>query len=214
MNKYNPNIHNRKLTRLKGYDYSQAGLYFITICVKNREYLFGNIVDNKMILNDAGKMVENEWLKLKKRFKNIKLYECIVMPNHFHAILEITVGATLVVAQNNAITQNVTDDIRKGQPQGIAPTDKTIGDMVGAFESITTVEYIRGVKNKNWQPFDGKLWQRNYWDHIIRNGNEYNRISQYIIDNPIKWEDDKLNGGDGNTVMEENTEYNAEIWMV
>jgi len=107
-----------------------------------------------------------------------------------------------VVAQNKTVAQNNMVDSKKGQPQGIAPTatkNKTIGDMIGAFESITTVEYICGVKNNNWQQFDGKLWQRNYWEHIIRNETEYNRIAQYIIDNPIKWENDKLNDGDGIT---------------
>lgn len=94
MNKYNPNIHHRRSIRLKGYDYSQAGLYFITVCVANREYLFGDIVgvslvDTQMILNDAGKMVAAEWFKLSKRFKNIRLHEYIVMPNHFHAISAI-----------------------------------------------------------------------------------------------------------------------------
>jgi REP element-mobilizing transposase RayT len=192
MNNYNPNIHHRRSIRLKGYDYSQAGLYFITICVKNRECLFGNIADGEMILNDAGQMVESEWLKLPERFKNIQLHEYIVMPNHFHAILEI-VGATLVVAQKNTVAQN--ND--KGQPQGIAPTGKTVGDMVGAFESITTVEYIRGVKNKNWKTFDGKLWQRNYWEHIICNEKSYQTISDYIINNPLKWNDDKFNPDKG-----------------
>ena len=94
-----------------------------------------------------------------------------------------------------------------GQPQGIAPTDKTVGDMVGAFESITTVEYIRGVKNNHWQPFDKKIWQRNYWEHIIRDEHEYTRITRYIIDNPQKWENDKLNGGVGNMVMEPPADY-------
>jgi REP element-mobilizing transposase RayT len=193
MNKYNPNIHHRRSIRLKGYDYSQAGLYFVTICVKNRECLFGNIADGEMILNDAGQMVESEWLKLPERFTNIVLHEYIVMPNHFHAILQI-VGATLVAAQNNTVAQNnMIDATEKGQPQGIAPTRKTVGDMVGAFESITTVEYIRGVKNKNWKPFDGKLWQRNYWEHIICNEKSYQTISDYIINNPLKWNDDKLN---------------------
>jgi len=253
MNKYNPNITGnhkglprRKSIRLKGYDYSQAGLYFITICVKNREYLFGKIKNGKMLLNDAGKMVKKQWLKLPERFKNIQLHEFIVMPNHFHAILEITVGATLVVAQNNndinetikgqpqlqngktgqpqlqngktgqpqlqngKTGQPQLQNGKTGQPQGIAPT-KILGEMIGAFESIVTVEYIRGVKNDNWEPFDGKLWQRNYWEHIIRNENEYHRISQYIINNPIKWENDKLNGGDGNRVMESPVEYNSEI---
>ena len=161
-----------------------------------------------MVLNDAGQMVENEWLKLPERFTNIKLHEYVVMPNHFHGILQI-VGATLVVAQNDVIANS-----ENGQPQGIAPTGKTIGGMVGAFESITTVEYIRGVKQNGWIPFDKRIWQRNYWEHIIRNENEYNRIAQYIIDNPIKWENDKLNGGNGNIVMEPSAEYNSEIWMI
>lgn len=214
MSKYNPNIHHRRSIRLKGYDYSQTGLYFITICVNNRECLFGHVANGKMILNDAGQMIETEWLELPERFANVELHEYIVMPNHFHAILEI-VGATLVVAPKNVntadnadtpnnavapknagnsdIPENADDVTGKGQPQGIAPTGKTVGDMVGAFESITTVEYIRGVKNKNWKPFCGKLWQRNYWEHIIRNENEYNRISQYIIDNPANWGSDKFN---------------------
>jgi REP element-mobilizing transposase RayT len=250
---YNPHIHHRRSIRLKGYDYSSAGLYFITICVKDRACLFGEIVrapllvaqktdaqktdTPTMILNDAGKMVESEWLKLPERFKNIELHEYVVMPNHFHAILEIvtkiddaTVGATLVVAQNetvvdavaqnnvadNAVAQNddpdnqqsdISCNQQKGQPQGIAPTatatttatttkniviGKTVGDMVGAFQSIVTVNYIRGVKTLGWKPFNGKLWQRNYWEHIIRDEQSYQRISNYIINNPAKWSDDKF----------------------
>ncbi|MDP4999472.1 MAG: hypothetical protein NWQ41_10940, partial [Saprospiraceae bacterium] len=98
MNKYNPNIHHRKSIRLKGYDYSQAGLYFITICIQHRACLFGHITKGEMILNDAGNMVKNEWLNLKTRFPNIELHDYVVMPNHFHGILEI-VGAPLVGAQ-------------------------------------------------------------------------------------------------------------------
>jgi len=186
MAKYDPNIHHRRSIRLKGYDYSQAGLYFITICTQNRECLFGHITNGEMILNDAGKMVETEWLNLKTRFPNIELHEYVVMPNHFHGILEI-VGAALVAAQS-AQSQTEKD---KGQPQGIAPT-KTVGDMMDAFKSITTVEYIRGVKNSGWQPFDGKLWQRNYYEHIIRNEKSYETISEYILNNPAKWQDDKF----------------------
>ncbi len=206
MNKYNPNIHHRRSIRLKGYDYSQAGLYFITICCQNRECRFGDVVNGKMQLNDAGTMVEKEWLKLPERFKNIQLHDYVVMPNHFHAILEI-VGATLEVAQNDGNAQNEhnaqnddnienVDNAQKGQPQGIAPTDavknKTVGDMVGAFQSIVTVEYIRGVKTLGWQSFNGKLWQRNYWEHIIRDEQSYQTISEYIINNPAKWTDDKF----------------------
>ncbi len=216
---YNPQFHHRHSIRLKGYDYSRAGLYFITICINRRGnplwLPFGNTANGKMILNDAGKMVENEWLALPGRFKNIELHEYVVMPNHFHAILEI-VGATHVVAQNNVVAQNGNDENNpvaqnenyennRGQPQGIAPTTaatansvnvavngKTVGDMVGAFQSIVTVNYIRGVKTLGWQPFNGKLWQRNYWEHIIRDEQSYHHISDYIINNPAKWSADKF----------------------
>ena len=237
------NLHRRSI-RLEGYDYSGAGLYFITICLKDMACLFGKFVGAplvgaqnvvaknvvaqntaQLILNDAGKMVKSEWLKLPERFPNIVLHEYIVMPNHFHAILEIVpatnpddVGATLVVAQN-VVAQNVgaqnTDAHEKGQPQGIAPTTaapvrasivgaqnvvaqntvaptKTVGDMVGAFQSIVTVNYIRGVKTLNWTPFNGKLWQRNYWEHIIRDEQSYQTISDYIITNPVNWVHDKF----------------------
>lgn len=187
--KYNPNIHNRKSIRLKGYDYSQAGLYFITICVDRRRnpywWPFGNIVNGEMVLNDAGKMVENEWLKLSERFTNIKLHEFVVMPNHFHAIMEIDGGHMIV--PNGTGETNIS-----GQPPGTGQP-KTVGDMVGAFQSIVTVEYIRGVKNLGWHPFNGKLWQRNYWEHIIRDEQSYQRIAEYIINNLKNWDNDKLN---------------------
>ncbi len=226
--KYDPNIHHRKSIRLKNYDYSQAGFYFVTIVTQNRECLFGDIVGGEMILNNVGTMVKNQWIALTKRYPNIQLHENCVMPNHFHAILEIPVGATLVVAQNqvaqNQVAQNKIlhsqsgqpqtgqpqpktgqPQRKTGQPQGIAPT--AVGDIVGAFKSIVTNEYIRGVKNNGWQRFDGKLWQRNYWEHIIRNENEYQRIARYIIDNPQKWDLDKLNGGAGNQIMETGRAY-------
>jgi len=204
--RYNPKIHHRKSIRLKNYDYSQAGLYFVTIVTQNRECLFGDIVDDEMVLNDAGDIIENVWLAIPKRYKKIRMHEYCVMPNHFHALFEITVGATLVVAQND-----------KGQPQlgqsqgerattRVAPT-VTVGDIVGVFKSIVTNEYIRGVKNNGWRRFNGKLWQRNYWEHIIRNENEHQQIVQYIIDNPKKWALDKLNNGSGNHIMEPQPEY-------
>ena len=91
--KYNPDKHHRHSIRLKGYDYAQPGAYFITICTQNRACLFGEIVDGEMMLNDAGKMVDNEWLILPGRFANIRLRGHVVMPNHFHAVLEIIDGA-------------------------------------------------------------------------------------------------------------------------
>jgi len=187
MNRYNPKIHHRKSIRLKGYDYSRAGLYYITICVQNRKHLFGRVENKKMIFSEAGEMIENQWLALTQRFPKIQLHEYIIMPNHFHSILEIigtktTEGASLILAPDN----------EKGQPQGIAPTNKTIGDIIGAFKSITTNEYIKNVKANNWQRFDRRLWQRNYWERIIRDEKAYDNISDYIIDNPKNWNEDKF----------------------
>lgn len=118
---YNPNKHHRRSVRLKGYDYSQTGLYYITICVQNRACLFGKIENGNMILNDAGHMIENEWLKLTERFKNIVLHEYVIMPNHFHAILEI-VGANVMISQNNTTIRNENGEpnlYTKGQHKGL-----------------------------------------------------------------------------------------------
>jgi len=111
----NPDIHHRRSIRLKGYDYSQTGLYFITICTQNRLCLFGEIENGEMILNNAGIMIEHQWQELIYHFDNIKLHEFIVMPNHFHGIIEFA-GVPLVG------TQNVEQPPAMGQPQGIAPT--------------------------------------------------------------------------------------------
>ena len=167
---------------MKGYDYSRPGLYFITICIQDKKRLLGNIVDGKMYLNDAGKMVENEWLKIPIRFPTVQLHKYVIMPDHFHAIMEITAGGTLVVTPDD---QNTIDN-RKGNHKG-CPATVTVGRIIGAFQSIVTVEYIRGVKNIGWQPFNGKLWQRNYYEHIIRDEKSYHRISEYIVNNPINW---------------------------
>jgi putative transposase len=150
-----------------------------------------------MILNDPGRMVETEWLALKNRFPNIELHEHVVMPNHFHGIIEIktknynvaTVGAPLVGALDGVDT-TIGIISPNGQPQGIAPT---VGDMIDAFKSIITVKYIHGVKKNGWKTFDHKLWQRNYWEHIIRNDDSLNRIAGYISNNPLKWNNDQLN---------------------
>ncbi len=205
MNKYNPNIHHRRSIRLKGYDYSQAGLYFITICLKNRECLFGEITNGTLKLNDAGQMIEKWYVELENKFPDIKCHEMIIMPNHFHCIVE-NVGADLRVCPNTPATAHraITKDCpNKPQLHTMPPLGKqTIsGEHVGSplhrvvqwFKTMTTNEYIRSVKTLDWKPFDGKLWQRNYWEHIIRNEQSYNTISEYIKNNAANWQNDKFN---------------------
>ncbi|MCK4662244.1 MAG: transposase [Bacteroidales bacterium] len=184
--KYNPNIHHRRSIRLKGYDYSKAGLYFITICVQNQECLYGHMGKDKMILNNAGRMVEKWYYELENKYPDKKCHEMVVMPNHFHCIIE-----------NVEMDANPTDvNPIRGRSQYGPNNQKynaTIGDAMDWFKTMTTNEYIRSVKKYNWKRFEKKLWQRNYWEHIIRNDTEYNYITNYIIENPQKWIDDKLN---------------------
>jgi len=186
---YDPTIHHRRSIRLRGYDYAQAGAYFVTICVQGRECLFGQIVNARMVLNDAGRMVQAQWEQLPERFNTIELDIHIVMPNHFHGIVIITnpVGAGLVPAPAPAPAPGATTRVA---PTG--PRRPTLGDIIGAFKSLTTNAYIRGVREYGWPPFDKRLWQRNYYEHIIRDAADLERIREYIANNPAKWPDDRL----------------------
>jgi len=190
MMKFDPKIHHRRSIRLKDYDYSQPGLYFVTIVTQNREYLFGEIRDDEMVLNDAGVMVEKWFNELENKFPDIQCHTMVVMPNHFHCIVQ-NVGADLRVCPGDS-EPNQGEHIGSEPNQG-EHTGSPLPVVVQWFKTMTTNEYIRGVKNKNWQRFNGKLWQRNYWEHIIRNENEYQQIAEYILQNPKKWAMDKLN---------------------
>lgn len=135
--KFDPRIHHRRSIRLKGYDYRQAGGYFVTLVTQGREMMFGEVVNGEMTLNPAGEMAVRWWLELSNKFPNAPLSQ-----------------------------------------------------MIQWYKTMTTNEYIRGVKQLGWKPFNGKLWQRNYYEHIIRNETELDRITHYIESNPARWADD------------------------
>ena len=225
---YNPIIHHRHSIRLKGYDYSQAGLYFVTICCQDRVCRFGNIENGEMILNDAGQMVEKWRAELSNKFPDIKLDTYVIMPNHFHAIIEntgnIAVGADLRVCPDELgehggehggnilgehggnilgeYGENILGEYGGEHGENILGEhgDEYEGEHIGSplraviqwFKTMTTNEYIRGVKTLGWQRFDKKLWQRNYWERIIRDEQSYQRIANYIINNPANWGKDKF----------------------
>lgn len=201
MSNYNPNNHHRRSIRLKGYDYSQKGLYFITICVHNNLFLFGDVKDGQLILNEAGMMVDKWYYELPNKFPDIRCHQMVVMPNHFHCIIENVgdVGADLCVSPYN--DQYTCLDGEDEYAVTHLPDSQTLGEHTGSplhrvvqwFKTMTTNEYIRNVKTNSWPPFDGKLWQRNYWEHIIRNEDSFINISQYIANNPAKWHEDQLN---------------------
>jgi len=152
--------YNRRSLRLKHYNYSSAGLYFVTIATKHHTHYFGEIINQQLTLNDAGLMVANHYLNLAQNYA-IETHEYVVMPNHFHAIIEVLPQNTL-----------------------------SLGEIIGAFKSLTTNEYIKGVKTKNFKPFDGRVWQRNFYEHVIRNEKSYFKLSEYIQNNPLVWEKD------------------------
>ena len=273
MKKYNK-TNGRKSIRLQGYDYSRAGLYFLTIVVQNRMHLFGYVQNGKMILNDAGRMVEKWYQEIENKYPDKCCHEMVIMPNHFHCIIEIMEsdnhnlhsgdnGLGNSDARNSEqcddhnseqhldahvsgqcddrnseqqwdahVSGHLDDhvsghlDAHNSEQQWDAhvsghldahvgaslrgrPNDKTtendnrygihnkkygasIYDVMDWFKTMTTNEYIRGVKNNDWKRFDKKLWQRRYYDHIIRNNVSHRRISNYIINNPAKWNDDQF----------------------
>ena len=171
MTKYDPEEHHRRSIRLKGYDYSLTGAYFVTICVQDGQCFLGEITKEEMVLNPPGAMVQERWLALQQRFPNIELDAMVIMPNHIHGILvitvEVVVGDGLVPPRKRQPAERSTAAQNTGLR--VAPT---IGEIVGAFKSVTTNQYIHGVHEKDWAPFKRRLWQRNYWERIIRNPRE------------------------------------------
>jgi len=194
MNKYNPNIHHRKSIRLKGYDYSQAGLYFITICVQDRKCRFGEIagVENfqpEMILNDAGKIADECWLEIPKHFPNTVLHEHIVMPNHVHGIVELLQTGSPNVGVQNFEPLRSPNELPRNEFQKIIP--HSIGSIVRGYKTgVTKWFQNNNVRIENFQP--QPIWQRNYYEHIIRDEKSYQRISEYIINNPKNWKEDNF----------------------
>jgi REP element-mobilizing transposase RayT len=165
---YDPFKHHRRSIRLKGYDYAQAGAYFVTICAQNRECLFGEIAAGEMHLNAAGEMIVRWWNELSNKFPTFEPDAFVVMPNHIHCIIVIHDGEATAL----------------GQPK------PTLGDIIEWFKTMATNEYIRGVKQLGWKPFPKRVFQRNYYEHIIRNERELTAIRKYIENNPAKWTGD------------------------
>lgn len=177
---------NRRSIRLPGYDYSCSGAYYITICTHDRLCLFGKITDGKMVLNEYGKSAYEEWFALRRRYDCFQPDAFQIMPNHIHAILIInTVGAGLTPAQSERATARVAptqiDNVR------VAPT---LGEMVGAYKSLVYKRCLDLAKSRG--EILGKIWQRNYYEHIVRDGDDHERIANYIQDNPLNWKRDGL----------------------
>lgn len=196
---YNSNIHHRHSVRLHEYDYSWAGLYFTTICVRNKECVFGRVVNEKMILNELGQIANNCWLEIPQHYQKVVLHEFIVMPNHIHGILEITeplVGVEYfrpdTGTENNTVElkNNLKDNMLKSENnrvENIRPLRERPNCKSGTIGAI-----IRGFKIGVTKQIGYSVWQRNYHEHIIRNRNNHARIVDYINHNPAQWQTDVL----------------------
>ncbi|MDI6853858.1 MAG: transposase [Deltaproteobacteria bacterium] len=157
----------RKPLRLSGFDYGQTGAYFITICTADRENLFGHIIDGQMQENKIGKTVHVLWHDLNNRFNSIETDAFVVMPNHVHGI--IIVGAQFIAPSKGLMNQ--------------APT---LGDIVRTFKAVSSREIRTSLLSRF-------AWQRNYYEHVIRDDKSLNRIREYIVTNPLRWELDREN---------------------
>lgn len=180
---FNPDIHRRRSIRLKGYDYSQAGAYFVTICTKDKECLLGEVANGEMQLNNMGAIVQQCWNNIPRHFPNTAIDEFIVMSNHVHGIIILTnnVGAQFIAPDGNQNTTKL--GVMKQGAMNRAPT---LGEIVRTFKARCT-HAIKRLNNTVGIP----LWQRNYYEHIIRNETELNKIREYIISNPLNWESDE-----------------------
>ncbi len=192
--RYDPRIHHRQSIRLPHYDYAAEGAYFVTICVQDRECLFGEVVDGEMVLSEAGRIVDEAWNNLSRRFPFVDLDAFVVMPNHIHGIVVFredegaassaptwsapAVGA-LLAAPSSAPPHSV-------RPPG-KPARPTLGQIMRAFKSISAISANR-LLGRQGQP----LWQRNYYEHIIRDDDDPDRIREYIHTNPAMWDKDAL----------------------
>ena len=209
---YNPDIHHRKSIRLKGHDYSKSGLYFITICTYEGLNFLGKIEKGKMIFNEYGKIAEEEILKTAEIRKNIEIDGYCIMPNHIHMIIEIKEMELEATDEKEEKSGGKTGQMQKAGHEHRARTEEKEGKYVGARcpcpenqkeqygkptkNTIPTI--IRAIKasvtkriNKLNNSTETVIWHRNYYENIIRNEEVYLKVSEYIENNPKRWEEDR-----------------------
>ena len=175
---YNPEFHHRRSIRLRDYDYSRTGAYFVTICAWKKECSFGEVSKGTVNCSEAEKIVTDSWYKLLERFPSIELDEFVIMPNHIHGIvfMNALVGAGLALPG------------MKPKQKGAASSAPTLGDIMRTFKSTSAVTVNRRLDRPGLP-----LWQRNYYERIIRDERELHAIREYIRYNPLKWEEDDEN---------------------
>ena len=207
------NVHYRRSIRLKGYDYAQAGAYFVTMCTQDRACLLGDVVGEQVRLSDAGSMIRAAWEEMPDHYPGAETDEFVVMPNHIHGIIVIPGRGESCIRPDDSRQPDSGD--HKDRPygtghahgivtligpgsvvgaglalpeeKGAASSAPTLGDVVRAFKSISAIRVNRLLTRS------GSLWQRNYYERVIRNKRELDKIREYITTNPLKWALDRDN---------------------
>jgi len=186
--RHHPDRHHRRSIRLKGRDYTQPGAYFVTICTRERECLFGEIVDGVMRLNEAGHAAQQCWMDIPDHFPQVVLDEAIIMPNHIHGII-----MTHRRGEASAIPPHVSQEQPRSnasplqkRPNGTQP--RSLSAIVQNFKSMSSrrMKAARGMLR-------APVWQRNYYEHVVRNDEELKSIREYILRNPARWDGDENN---------------------
>jgi putative transposase len=198
--KFDPQKHHRRSIRLKGYDYTSEGAYYVTIVVQTRQCLFGEIVDREMNLNEYGRIIQKWWNEIPIHFPNVRLGAFITMPNHVHGILFIINdrrGEVLspqippqISPQNDRNKNyNIIDPNPTKTQGGETPPQRkpSLGQIIAYFKYQSTKE-INAIDRMG---VISKLWQRNYYEHVIRNERELQQKTDYILDNPSRWDEDQ-----------------------
>jgi putative transposase len=178
----------RRSIRLNGYDYSSRGLYFVTICTHQKKCLLGTVVDGQAHLSAAGREVIRVWCELPQRFPGLVLDAFVAMPNHVHGVIAV-VGAGLAPPADGAPFRTA-----RGGRCALTKASFSLGDVVCAFKSLSAIAVNRALHRRGVP-----VWQRNYYEHIIRNGRSLTKIQRYIYDNPARWSVDPENPAEKQT---------------
>jgi len=182
---YNPDIHKRKSIRLKDYDYSSIGEYFVTICTKDKECYFGDVEDENVQISGIGRIARDVWLEIEQKFNGVALDEFVFMPNHLNGILTIRNRRRGLI---NQTPTNKTRTVQKNVHEWVLMKNpnQTLGKIIRFFKAKAS----KLIRDSGFHNF---AWQRNYYERIVRDEKELNRIRRYVIDNPLQWESDNEN---------------------
>ncbi|MCX6831414.1 MAG: transposase [candidate division Zixibacteria bacterium] len=189
---YDPNTHHRRSIRLQDYDYSQAGAYFITICALDRKMFLGDVRNETVALSSFGQIVHDWWYRLTIRFQFVELDAFTIMPNHFHGIIVLHDRESATPRTGAVPAPQSTNDARANPRRGLVskplpnPNVQTLGQIIAYFKYLTT----RDINVVTHTPGE-RIWQRNYYEHVIRDEKDLAEKREYIINNPLKWELDR-----------------------